>query len=253
MPHPMPHKVRLAEAAERPGSLADQVYEQILTRIVDGHYPKNTKLPAETALSEDLGVSRPVLREALRHLREDGVITSRQGSGSYVQQRPDKAMLQFAPVGSIADIQRTFEFRAIVEAEAAALAAERWTDSTLARITAANDAVEACLASGQLGAEEDQRLHLAICHAADNHYFAATLASMRPQILAGMNLARSLSLSHSDTRTRLVQDEHRALLAAISARDANGARRAMRAHIENARARVFEGTHVSPGEDGTLS
>lgn len=227
----------------RDWTLADQVYEKVLTRIVEGTYPENARLPSEAALSDDMGVSRPVLRQALKQLREDGVIYSRQGSGSYVRKRPDRAILNFAPVGSIADIQRTFEFRMIVEAEAAALAADRWTDDDMAGIDAALDRLDACIAGGALGAEEDEAFHLAVCRAADNHYFPSTIASMSGQILAGMKLARNLSLTRPQARLSLVQDEHRAIRAALAARDPGAAREAMAAHINNARNRVFEGSH----------
>ena len=222
-------------------SLADGVYERVLTLIVEGALPEGGRLPSETHLAEEMGVSRPVLRQALRRLREDGVITSRQGSGSYVLQRPDRAMLSFAPVGSIADIRRTFEFRAVIEAEAAALAAKRAGEDEIRAIRAALAALDACIDTGALGAREDEAFHLAICAASGNHYFPSTLASMGPAILAGMNLARSLSLTRPAARLALVQDEHRAVLAAIAARDADAARAAMRRHIDSARTRIFEG------------
>ena len=94
----------------------------------------NARLPSETELARRFGASRPVVREALARLREDGVIVSRQGSGSYVKRRPDPAVLRFVPVGSIADVQRCFEFRAGLEGAAAALAAERWEDADIAEI-----------------------------------------------------------------------------------------------------------------------
>ncbi|MXU65169.1 FadR/GntR family transcriptional regulator [Oceanomicrobium pacificus] len=225
----------------RDWSLSDQVYEQILRLIVDGQFPEGSKLPPETRLSEDLGVSRPVLRQALKQLRDDGVITSRQGSGSYVQRRPDRAMLSFAPVGSIADVQRTFEFRAVIESDAAALAAERWTDEDMARIDAAMVALETCIREGALGADADEELHLAICAATDNHYFVSARSSMKSQIITGMNLARSLSLTKPVARLELVQAEHRGIVAAIRKRDAEAARHLMKAHVDNARQRVFEG------------
>ncbi len=230
---------------ERDWSLADLVYERILTRIVDGEFPLNTKLPAEKVLSEEMGVSRPVLREALQQLREDGVIFSRQGSGSYVQRQPDKAVLQFAPVGSIADIQRNFEFRAVIESEAAGFAAQRWTEATLARIHAAFKALEACIDKGQLGDDEDSQLHLAISAAAENDYFYNTVHSMKSQTLKGMNLARNLSLAKPEARLRVVQNEHREVIDAIEARSADTARLAMRKHIENARQRVFDGAQTA--------
>jgi GntR family transcriptional repressor for pyruvate dehydrogenase complex len=111
----------------RDRTLSDRAYERILSMIVGGEIPVGGKLPTEQSLSEQLGISRPVLRQALRQLREDDVIVSRQGSGSYVQRRPKDAVLDFAPIGSIADVQRTFEFRVAIEGEAALLAADRRT------------------------------------------------------------------------------------------------------------------------------
>jgi DNA-binding FadR family transcriptional regulator len=236
-PSPLP----TSGAGRRAWSLSDQVYETILTMIVDGKLAENSRLPPETSLSAQLGVSRPVLRQALRQLREDGVIVSRQGSGSWVRRRPDSAVLSFAPLGSIADIQRTFEFRATVEGDAAALAAARWGREELARIRAALDALDRCIADGTLGAEADEEFHVAICAASDNHYYVSARASLKPQILTGMQVARSLSLMRPSARLALVQAEHLAVYDAIAARDAEAARSAMRAHVENARARVFEG------------
>ena len=81
-------------------TLADHAYEKILAMISSGETAVGDKLPTEHARSEMLEVSRPVLRQALKQLREDGVVVSRQGSGSFVQRRPDTAVLTFAPVGA---------------------------------------------------------------------------------------------------------------------------------------------------------
>jgi GntR family transcriptional regulator, transcriptional repressor for pyruvate dehydrogenase complex len=224
------------------GSLADQVYEQILTNIIDGQYPVNSKLPTETLLSVSLGVSRPVLRKALKQLRTDDVIHSLQGSGSYVKKRPDPAVLKFSPVGSIADIQRTFEFRMIIESEAAGFAAQRWNDTTLEKMNVSLGALDKSIEDASLGANEDARFHLAVCSAANNNYFYDTISSMTPQTLVGMVLARNLSLMRTHARLQLVQEEHREIMRAIEMRDSDAARRKMKLHIEKARNRVFEGT-----------
>ncbi|MFD0979180.1 FadR/GntR family transcriptional regulator [Tropicimonas aquimaris] len=226
----------------RTGTLSDHVYENIVAAIADGTYPLGSKLPTEYAMCDQFGVSRPVLRQALRQLREDDVIHSRQGSGSYVKRRPDHAILSFAPVGSIADIQRTFEFRAAVEGEAAYLAAERRTAKDLEAIRAAVAELDRCIRENELGVDADEVLHSAICQASDNHYFVAARQSMRENILAGMNLTRNLSLTKTRQRLDLVQAEHYAILDAIERQDCEGARKAMRAHVENARRRVFEGS-----------
>lgn len=225
----------------RDRTLSDRAYERIVSMIVSGEFSVGVKLPTEHVLSERLEVSRPVLRQALKQLREDGLVVSRQGSGSYVQRRPDGSVLDFAPVGSIADIQRTFEFRAAIEGEAAYLAASRRTDRDLQKLNDAYEELDRCVRENELGVEADEAFHAAICEAADNQYFASARNSMKPNIITGMNLTRNLSLTRPASRLELVQSEHLAILKAIKASDAEVARLAMRAHVENARKRVFEG------------
>ncbi|MEO1110678.1 MAG: FadR/GntR family transcriptional regulator [Pseudomonadota bacterium] len=225
----------------RDRTLSDKVYESILAKIMDGDIPVGGKLPTEQMLSDEFGVSRPILRQALKQLREDDVVVSRQGSGSYVKRRPEGAVLDFAPVGSIADIQRTFEFRAAVEGEAAYLAAERRTDADLKELQDSLTELDRCIAEGELGVAADEIFHVAVCNAADNKYFVAARSSMKSNILTGMNLTRNLSLTKPQDRMKLVQSEHYDIFNAIEARDRETARQAMRDHVENARKRIFEG------------
>ena len=231
-------EVQVAGAAAKRSS---GIYDGILGSIMSGEFPENARLPSEVELARRFGASRPVVREALARLRDDGLIVSRQGSGSYVTRRPDDAVLRFVPVGSIADIQRCFEFRVGLEGTAAALAAERWDGAQLAEIRAAFEALEMCIRTGQLGVDEDSRFHQAVAQATHNHYYVSVLLSLQAHIALGMNLTRNLSMLRSDNRLRLVQDEHTTILAAIEARDAAAARAAMETHIENARRRMFEG------------
>lgn len=228
--------------APRDRILSDRVYERILAMIVEGGSEVGTKLPTEQALSEQFQVSRPVLRQALKQLREDGVVVSRQGSGSFVQRRPEGAMMDFAPVGSIADIQRTFEFRAAIESEAAFFAAQRRTADDVERLRAKLEELDRCVRDNELGVEADEDFHEAVCAASDNPYFLAARGSMKVNILTGMNLTRSLTLTKPQERTVLVQAEHLAIFEAIVAGKQENARYAMRTHLENARRRVFEGT-----------
>ena len=222
-------------------SLSDSVYEKLLQMIVQGEFGIGKKLPTEHVLSERLSVSRPILRRALKQLRNDDVIVSRQGSGSFVKRRPELAVLDFAPIGSIADIQRTFEFRAAMEGEAAYLCALRRTDDELLQIQAALKNLDLCIEGNKLGSDADMVLHDAICKASHNHYFTSTLNSMKPNILTGINLTRNLSLLKPQKRLDLVQKEHYLIVQAIENKDADAARDAMRTHLDNARSRVFEG------------
>jgi DNA-binding FadR family transcriptional regulator len=217
------------------------IYQHIFELIIDGEFPVNARLPSETELALRFGASRPVVREALARLRDDGIIVSRQGSGSYVKRRPDIAVLRFVPVSSVNDIQRCFEFRHGLEGVAAALAAERSEDADLAEIRAAFDALEAATRNHQHGVDADERFHLAIAKATHNTYHVSVQSSLQPHIVFGMSLTRNLSMLRTAERLRVVQDEHRAILEAIAARDANAARTAMHAHLDNARRRMFEG------------
>lgn len=221
--------------------LSDQVYERILSKIVDGDFPANSKLPTEIDLSKQLNVSRPVLRQALARLRQDEVISSRQGSGSYVMRRPAPQMLDFAPVGSIADIQRCFEFRAAIEGAAAALAAERRSDFHLANIESALTDLSTAIETGELGVEADEKFHAAIAEATENQFFVSTRASMLAQIQFGMNLTRNLSRSKTMERMVRVQKEHDQIFTAIRDQKPEEAQHQMQTHIHNARLRVFEG------------
>ena len=231
----------LADRPVKDGALSDRAYEAMLSKIMHGEIAVGGKLPTEHEFSVELGISRPVLRQALKQLREYDVIVSRQGSGSFVKRRPEGAERDFAPVGSIADIQRTFEFRAAIEGEAAFLAAKRRTEAELAKLKAILEELDRCVRDGELGVEADEAFHVAACEASDNKYFVAARASMKSNILTGMNLTRNLSLSKPQERMRLVQEEHYDLFNAIQTRDSEAARQAMRAHVENARKRVFDG------------
>lgn len=222
-------------------SLSDSAYEELLQMIVQGEFGIGKKLPTEHVLSERLKVSRPILRRALKQLRNDDVIVSRQGSGSFVKKRPELAVLDFAPIGSIADIQRTFEFRAAVEGEAAYHCALRRTEDELKQIKGALRIIDDCIKSNELGSDADVVFHEAICRASHNHYFTAARSSMKLNILTGINLTRNLSLLKPKTRLELVQQEHILIVDAIERQDAPAARDAMRTHIDNARLRVFEG------------
>jgi DNA-binding FadR family transcriptional regulator len=230
-----------AVIAIRDKKLGDWLYEQILERILRGDYPPQSRLPSEADLAAEFNVSRPVVRQALARLRDDDLVASRQGSGSWVKRRPDEAVLRFAPLAGLNDIQRCFEFRASFEGRAAGLAAARHDAAQLGAIRTAFAELERVVTTGSLGVEADLGFHLAVAEASGNHYFAETIRLLREHIDIGMNITRNLSLRHQQPRLRLVQDEHRRVLEAIAAGDAAGAEQAMLRHIDNARRRMFDG------------
>jgi len=219
--------------------LVDRVYREILDSIVKTGFAEGQKLPTEQALAEQFATSRPTIREALSRLRADGIIATRQGSGTVIVRRPDPDLPRFAPLETISDIQRCYEFRIVTEPGAAALAATMADDADLADIERRFRLLDTVIREKALGVDEDFDFHLAIARASKNQFFTSVIAWMQPQVLFSMNLMRSLSLFKSAERQKLVQAEHEVVLRALQRRDADGAANAMRAHLEAARARMF--------------
>ncbi|MEO9779890.1 MAG: FadR/GntR family transcriptional regulator [Sedimentitalea sp.] len=226
-------------------TLADQVYDQLLAKILEEAYPVHSRLPAEEVLAQEFGVSRPIVRAALSRLRDDGIVQSRRGSGSYVLRRPDRQLISFVPLESISDVQRCYEFRIDVEGAAAAWAARRRDDEDLAAMDQAYEVMEQTYEQNALGVDSDQMLHLAIARASKNPFFASVLESLGEQIAFGVKLSRSLTLLDAPGRQQLVLAEHRAVLEAIRLKQPAVAEATMRHHITAAKDRMFVGTQDS--------
>lgn len=219
--------------------LVDRVYSDILGRVVAGEFVEGQKLPTEQALTERFSASRPTIREALSRLRADGIIATRQGSGTTVVRRPDPDLPRFTPLETISDIQRCYEFRIVTESGAAALAATLADEADLADIERKFRQLDTVISEHTLGVQEDFDFHLAIARASKNQFFASVIASMQTQVVFSMNLMRNLSLVKTAERRKLVQDEHAVIVQALRRRDVSGAETAMRVHLENARDRMF--------------
>ncbi len=226
-------------------SLADHVYDQLLAKILEEEYPVNSRLPAEELLAQSFGVSRPIVRMALSRLRDDGIVQSRRGSGSYVLRRPDRQLISLVPLESVSDIQRCYEFRIDVESAGAAWAARRRDDEDLAAMDQAYAIMEQTYQQNELGVEADQMLHLAVARATKNPFFSSVLESLGEQIAFGVKLSRSLTLLDTPGRQELVLAEHRAVLEAIRLQQPEVAQATMRHHITAAKDRMFVGTQDS--------
>lgn len=223
-------------------SLGSFVYEKILEKIINGEYAVNQKLPTEAKLCEIFNVSRPVIRESITRLKEDNLVVSKQGSGSYVIKRPNSTVLGFIKISSISDIQRCFEFRINIESGAAALSAIRRTKEQLANIKKANEDMLMAISQKSVATDEDFKFHLEIAEGSNNCYYTTVLKSLQENIKKGMNITRTLSLQSSEKRLEMVQREHEEILNSIIDGDPERAEHAMSVHLNNAKARMFEGT-----------
>jgi len=216
-----------------------RIYSDILNRIIEGEYKEGERLPTEHMLAERFATSRPTVREALAQLRADGIIATRHGSGTTVMRRPDPDVRRFAPLETLSDIRRCYEYRVVVEAGAASLAAQKAEDEDIAAIQREWDNLQTIIETSGIGAKDDFAFHMAVARASKNQFFITALSGIQEQMLFSMNLSRNLSLVKSIERQRLVQQEHLEVLEAIQARDAVRASTAMRAHLERAVNRMF--------------
>jgi DNA-binding FadR family transcriptional regulator len=226
-------------ADQKAPNMPARIYSDILNRIIEGEYREGERLPTEHALAEQFATSRPTVREALAQLRADGIIATRHGSGTTVVRRPDPDVRRFAPLETLSDIRRCYEYRVVVESGAAALAAQTADDGDIAAIRAEWENLEQIVETAGIGAKDDFAFHLAVTRASKNQFFVSALSSIHEQMVFSMNLSRNLSLVKSVERQRLVQREHLEVLEAIQQRDPERAARAMREHLEHAIERMF--------------
>ncbi|SMF73698.1 transcriptional regulator, GntR family [Tistlia consotensis] len=223
----------------RQARLADQVYELLLLQIARGAYGVGTRLPSEPQLCAEFGVSRPVVREALARLRADKIVRSRRGSGSFVEREPSRVVASLAPSGGIAQMVRAYEFRAGVEAEAAAIAAGRREKRDLAAMEQAIAELAAALQRNEVGDEPDLAFHRAVALATRNPLFIQSIQMLDGSIRSGIVVARRLKQLANSDRVGQVLTEHERVLAAIRGQDAEAARLAMHRHIDSSRDRML--------------
>lgn len=221
-------------------ALSDFIYHKLFARIAAGEYAQNQRLPSENELAQMFNVSRPIVRAALDRLRSDGLVYSRQGSGSYIRAESTEAVVGFGAIETIADIQRCYEFRIALEGEAAAYAAARSDKNIIGELMAAMEPLQKGASRYSYEDEADYAFHLAVAKGANNQYFVRTLSALREHISVGMKIGGTCLVGSNRQIDRVI-DEHNEIIKYITARDPVGARQAMTNHIVNARARVFEG------------
>ncbi|MGI4764963.1 MAG: FadR/GntR family transcriptional regulator [Janthinobacterium lividum] len=221
--------------------LGDLLYGQILERIMSGALQEGDKLPSESEICRSSQVSRPTVREALMRLNADGLITTRQGSGTFVRQRPPDNLTHLARVSDVAGLLRCYEVRIGLEGQAATLAAQRRTSAELDGIRRALAALQMAFDGGSVPARTDFAFHLAVAAASGNPLFVEILETLNDTVQRAMTLALGLTRAGSKERARRVYDEHEAIADAIARGDAEAAGLTMRYHLHRARQRVTDG------------
>ncbi len=224
--------------------LGDNLYDTLASMIERQEVAEGARLPAETQLAQQFGVSRPIVRETLARLRDEGLIASRRGSGSYVQRRAQSlppARPTFQQIDSFEQIEKCYEFRKAIEGEACFLAAKLRDDSQMEDIEQSILLLEKAIENRTVGSDADFQFHFRIAIASGNSWFISALEAMRSQIETTIEIARTLSLANSDAHIHAVQAEHVAIFSAIRRRDPVAARDAMRVHLSRTCERIFHG------------
>ena len=219
--------------------LSDDIVEQLEGMILEGTLKSGERLPAERALAEQFGVSRPSLREAIQKLVAKGLLISRQGGGNYVVESlgstfsdPLLHLLENNP-----EAQRDLlEFRQTLEASCAYYAALRATEVDRERLTAAFEELQDCYTrSDEVSrAEEgaaDARFHLAIAEASHNAVLLHTIRGLFD--LLKRNVVTNIGgmyQQRAETRDMLI-NQHRDLYLAIIEGRAEQAREVSTRHL----------------------
>jgi DNA-binding FadR family transcriptional regulator len=215
-------------------NLTEEVVARIAVEIRSGRLAPGARLPTEQELTEAMGVSRTVVREAVAALRAEGLVTTRQGSGAFVAADATRVPFRIDPEGlsSITDVLEVMELRLAIEVEAAALAAERITRDGLAPIAQALRAIEAAIERGEGAVNEDFAFHRAIAQAAGNPRFGELLEYLGRHVIPRQSIRVSLATPQEKRQyLERIQKEHGRIHEAIAAGHPGEARRAMRTHL----------------------
>lgn len=220
-------------------SLSDAVFDRIQRAIKSGAYSVDERLPTEHSLAAEFQVSRPVVRDALQRLRDQGLIYSRRGAGSFVREQGVREPLGFGQMENLSDLQHCYDFRLTIEPEAAAMAALRRSPEALQKIKSALNLLRDATNRQAHRADADFMFHLGIAQASGNPYFATAMQALEEHIAVGMRF-HGMSLRSTSDGLQHVFVEHTAVYEAIANGDPDGARRLMKTHLTGSRDRLFE-------------
>ena len=219
----------------------EQVAEQLLGQIGARRLKPGDVLPPERELTESFGVGRSSIREALRMLESQGVISAVNG-GSFVvadAANPLNSSLRLMfTLDEQTGMHDLFELRRILEVEAAALAAVRHSAGHLKEMDAAIEEMEASLADsgGDRFIEADLRFHLAVAEATGNRLVLHSMQAVRDVIRRALLTVYSIPQSPESAVV-----EHRAVRAAIASGEPSRARHEMSNHLVRVESDVQKG------------
>lgn len=210
-------------------SLSESVADDILAMItIDKKFTIGDKLPNENELSTELKVSRTTLREAIRILVAHNILEIRRGKGTFVSEI--KNITESMGLENLStqklDVKDLYEMRLIFEPETAYYAAKRATDKELERILYYGRLEEEMILNNEDRTEVERSFHKSIAKATHNEFMNKLMPILYKAIDNGVIL--------SDENKSILQNtlnDHRMIMEFLEARDAEGAKTAMKIHI----------------------
>jgi GntR family transcriptional repressor for pyruvate dehydrogenase complex len=220
------------EAIAREPRLPDKVARQLQQSILDGSLAPGDRLPTERELGDQFGVSRTVIREAVRSLVAKGLLEVRGGSGLRVATIDVSAVREtmgmYLRVNAEFDYGKLHEVRSLLEIEIAGLAAEHATPEDLAALEKCCDDMAAAIHDVEKVSVLDVEFHRLVAQATHNGLFVVMLDAIGDVLLD----VRRATMGIRGRPARGLE-HHRLILKHIVAREPEQAREAMRLHLED--------------------
>ena len=211
--------------------LYEQIVEQIEASFLKGELKPGDKLPAERELAEQFGVSRTAIREAVKALTQKGLVEAYPGRGTYVINSTPQAVRHSLDLLVKFDgnegTRSLVEVREILEPEIAALAAFRAKEEQINAMREAVEVMDASLEDIDAFIEADLDFHFALAEGTQN----VLIPTLTDTLVVLLREQRKQIALVKGGMVR-AQEHHKKILAAILSRDAEAARQAMRAHLE---------------------
>lgn len=212
----------------------EEVADYLRDQIISGEYKAGERLPSLRELGEMLGVGQSTIREAIGSLKTMGLVSIRQGEGTFVTRFEPEELKQtlesLRPVTK-QDITCLYEVRKIIETGIVKLAAERRTVDDLRAIGEALDEMEAAHEQNnqELGDEADWKFHFAIASASHNEILGSIMHSISELMARTMNVSRKKMYELvPDT----LLDHHRNIYEALRLQNQEKAEQAMLEHLK---------------------
>ena len=220
--------------------LAHELVAALGAQLRGGAIRPGDRLPTESTLMQNFGVSRGVVREALSRLAAAGLVQTQHGIGTFALEpdRDGRFHLQRPAVADLADLLSLLELRTSVESDAAGLAATRHQETDLVAMRQALDDFSRHFAAVEETVSPDFRFHLAIAEATGNRYYSDLMRQLGLAVIPSTRQSSvRLDPAYREKHLQKVNQEHHDIYAAIARRDPEAARAAMRIHLVNSRER----------------